>query len=267
MSAPQKYVSDDDRQTDLFFARAHGVWDAGYAAEHQGRIGTWNGTTERVSLAGKNKISDVFIASGDTNILVLTDDSSGDALFLDDVYTSFGKDAARIAHIDEIRAGAGDDIIDLTSQKFAYSGLGMNIYGGLGDDTIWGNTGSNKLFGDAGNDRIIGGTDNDVIAGGSGNDALHGGGGNDIFCFGGNWGNDTVTQLDGSSVTLWFESGSENNWNADTLTYTDGTNSVKVNGVTNITLRFGADASLPAGCFEDAASEKIFEDKNKGMLA
>ena len=265
-SAPQRYVSDDDRQTDLFFARAHGVWDAGYAAEHQGRINMWNGTTERVSLAGKNKISDVFIASGDTNILVLTDDSNGDALFLDDVYTSFGKDAARIAHIDEIRAGAGDDIIDLTSQQFAYSGLGMKIYGGLGNDIIWGNTGSNKLFGNAGNDRIIGGTDNDEIIGGSGNDAMHGGGGNDVFCFGENWGNDTVEQLAGSSVTLWFENGSESNWNASTLTYSDGINSVKVSGVSDVTLKFG-EAALPSGCFDEADSEKIFEDKNKGFLA
>ena len=36
------------------------------------------------------------------------------------------------------------------------------------------------------------------------------GGGNDIFCFGGNWGNDTVEQLAGGKITLWFESGSEN---------------------------------------------------------
>ena len=226
----------------------------------------WNGTGERVSLAGKNKISDVFIASGDTNILVLTDDSNGDALFMDDVYTSFGKDDARILMIDEIRAGAGDDIIDLTSQQFAYTGLGMKIYGGLGDDTIWGNTGSNKLFGNAGNDRIIGGTDNDEIIGGSGNDAMHGGGGNDVFCFGENWGNDTVEQLAGNSVTLWFENGSESNWNASTLTYSDGINSVKVSGVSDVTLKFG-EAALPSGCFDDADSEKIFEDKNKGFLA
>ena len=114
---------------------------------------------------------------------------------------------------------------------------------------------------------IIGTSRNDVLSGDSNNNILVGCGGEDIFCFGGDWGKDTVEQLSTGSVTLWFEEGSASNWNADTLTYTDGTNSVKVNGVTNITLRFGADASLPAGCFEDAASEKIFEDKNKGMLA
>ena len=182
---------------------------------------------------------------------------------------------ARIAQIDEIRAGLGDDIVDMTSQRFAYVGDGVRIYGGLGNDTIWANNGNNTLFGDAGNDRIVGGANNDVIAGGIGNDSMHGGGGSDIFCFGNNWGVDTVEQLAGGEITLWFESGSENNWNASTLTYTDGTNRVKVFGVSaeNITLKFGDDNSLrydelvKSGYFDDAASEKIFEDKNKGMLA
>ena len=95
---------------------------------------------------------------------------------------------------------------------------------------------------------------------------MHGGGGDDIFCFGANFGNDTVEQLSGGSVTLHFESGSESNWNAETLTYTDGTNSVTVSGVTDVTLVFGEPAPV-AGAFLDAASEKIFEDKNKGMIA
>ena len=110
---------------------------------------------------------------------------------------------------------------------------------------------------------------------GIGNDSMHGGGGSDIFCFGNNWGKDKVEQLSGGEITLWFEEGDMSNWNADTLTYTDGTNSVKVSGISadKITLIFGDDASLrydeliAAGCFDDAASEKIFEDKNKGMLA
>ena len=235
-------------------------------AEHHGVLNGWSGTKEQVMLSGKNKISDVFAGSTDANILVMTDDTNGDALFVDDVFTAFGKDAARISQIDEIRAGAGDDIVDMTSQRFAYVGDGVTIYGGLGNDTIWANNGNNTLFGDAGNDRIVGGSGNDFIIGGLGNDSMHGGGGSDTFCFGGNWGNDTVEQLANGKVTLWFESGSENNWNAATLTYSDGANSVKVTGVSNVTLKFGADTALPAGCFADAASEKIFEDKNKGML-
>ena len=161
------------------------------------------------------------------------------------------------------------------SQRFAYIGDGVKIYGGNGNDTIWMASGSNTIFGDAGNDRIIGGANNDVIVGGSGNDSLHGGGGDDIFCFGGNFGIDTIAQLADGKITLWFEAGSESNWDASVLTYTDGTNSVKVSGISadNITLIFGDDGSLlyeelsATGCFDDAISEKIFEDKNKGMLA
>ena len=268
-SEPQLLSSEANGDMDLFFGNASGTWEDGYFAEHQGILNGWNGTGEQVELLGKNKISDVFSGSDDANILVLTDDTNGDALFVEDVYTSFGKDAARIAQIDEIRAGAGDDIIDLTSQKFAYDGDGVKICGGLGNDTIWANNGNNTLFGDAGNDRIIGGSGNDVIVGGIGNDSMHGGGGEDIFCFGSDWGVDTVEQLSDGKVTLCFADGEVSNWNADTLTYTDGANSVTVSGVSaeNITLNFGNETSLPAGAFSDAASVKIFEDKKQGMLA
>jgi uncharacterized membrane protein YqgA involved in biofilm formation len=62
---------------------------------------------------------------------------------------------ARIAQIDEIRAGVGNDIIDMTSQQFDYIGDGVKISGGLGDDTIWANNGSNTLFGDAGLTKFV----------------------------------------------------------------------------------------------------------------
>ena len=265
-AAPQNLISDGDDDMDVFFANADGKWSAGYAAEHHGVLNGWTGTKEQINLTGKNKISDVFSASDDANILVLTDGANGDALFVEDIYTALG-DQARISQIDEIRAGAGDDIVDMTSQLYAYDGDGVKIYGGLGNDTIWANNGNNTLFGDAGDDRLVGGENDDYIIGGSGDDSLHGGGGDDIFCFGGDWGNDTVEQLAGGSVTLWFESGSEENWDEETLTYTDGANTVKVSGVDAVTLKFGDTDSGVAGAFLDAASEKIFEDKDKGMLA
>ena len=120
----------------------------------------------------------------------------------------------------------------MTSNKFEYTGEGMTIRGGDGDDAIWANKGENFLFGDAGNDRIVGASGNDVIAGGIGNDRMHGGGGDDVFTFCDNWGTDTVEQLADGSVTLWFASGNMENWNAETLTYMDGDNSVKVSGIT-----------------------------------
>ena len=269
----KEIVSDKDGITDLFFAKANGTWSNEYAAEHQGVLDTWEGTEEQVNLAGKNVLSDIFEGSTDANILVMTDDANGDALFVDDIYSALpgtvAEQQARIAEIDEIRAGAGDDIIDMTSQMFAYTGNGVKIYGGLGNDTIWANNGSNTLFGDAGNDRLVGGSGDDILVGGSGNDSMHGGGGNDIFTFGGNFGNDTIEQLAGGTVKLWFEDGDAANWNADTLTYSDGTNSVTVKGITEdkVEVVFVGSDSLPAGAFADAASEKIFEDKDKALLA
>lgn len=163
----------------------------------------------------------------------------------------------------------------MTSNRIEYTGDGLTIRGGAGNDTIWANKGDNRLFGDAGNDRIVGASGNDVIAGGIGNDRMHGGGGDDIFTFGENWGADTVEQLATGSVTLWFISGSMENWNAETLTYADGGNSVKVSGVAaeQVNLKFGDDgtdqyaALAQAGAFLDITSERIFEEPGKGMLA
>ena len=186
-----------------------------------------------------------------------------------------GLSRSRIAQIDEIRAGAGDDIVDMTSQRFEYVGEGLTIRGGDGNDVIWANKGDNRLFGDAGNDRIVGASDSDVIAGGIGNDSMHGGGGSDVFTFCQNWGTDEVEQLADGNVTLWFASGSLANWDANVLTYTDSKNSVRVSGITadRVTLKFGDDGSAQfaaltsVGAFLDATSERIFEESGKGILA
>ena len=275
---PTIFAATTDDVKEAFFVTTYDVWSNSYQAQHVG-VGAWGGTNETAELDGKNAIADIFAGSNDASILLLTDDTNGDALFIDDIYSAFpeGLDAqVRLAKIDEIRAGAGDDIIDLTSQRFDYIGGGMTVHGGLGDDVIWANNGDNTLFGDAGNDRIVGAGGNDVIVGGSGDDSLHGGGGDDIFAFGGNWGNDSVEQLSDGKVTLWFENGSLDNWDASTLTYKDGENSVKVSGVApeNITLKFGDDGSeqygklLADGAFDEFGSERIFENRNnRGMLA
>ena len=276
-TAPQLLQSDADGDPDLFFARSSGLWGEDYNARHEGTRGGWEGTGELIQLEGKNRISDIFEGSDDANVLVMTDDACGDALFLDDIFSAFpgAEQLARVALIDGIRAGAGDDIVDLTSQRFTYEGSGMTLRGGEGNDTIWANSGNNVLFGDAGNDRLVGATGDDTIVGGAGNDSMHGGGGEDLFAFGLNWGTDTVEQLASGSVTLWFESGSGANWNANTLTYSNGTNSVKVSGVAadKVTLKFGDDNSedftmlSELGAFADVTSEKIFEDTTKGLLA
>ena len=276
---PKLIKSNADGNADVFFVNPVGRWESGFLAQHTGSINDWDGTKEYASVHGKNKLADIFEGSDDANILLMTDDSNGDTLFVDDIYTaspwSIAEQQARIAQIDEIRAGKGNDIVDMTSQLFEYIGDGLTIHGGDGNDTIWANKGDNRLFGDAGNDRIVGASGNDVIAGGIGNDRMHGGGGNDVFTFCDNWGMDTVEQLATGSVTLWFAEGSKENWDETTLTYTDGENSVKVSGVAadKIELRFGSDGSdrfaelTGMGAFFDVTTERIFEKSGKGIIA
>ena len=269
----------EDGSDDLFFATADGTWDNIYYARHVGSVNDWTGTNELVSANGKGRIRNLFFGSADPNVLCLTDGENGDAIFVDDVYTDLpeGVEAqtARLYRIQEIRAGAGDDIVDMTSQQFECAGDGLTIRGGDGNDTIWANKGNNTLFGDAGNDRIIGASKDDVIAGGIGSDSMHGGGGNDVFTFCDNWGTDTVLQLANGTVTLWFASGGMENWNAETLTYTDGENRVAVKGVAagQITLKFGDDGSEQfaalsgIGAFDAFTSRKVFEESGTGFLA
>ena len=277
--APKIVQSNADGNTDMFFASPAGTWNKTYCAKHVGSSGGWTGTNELVSAKGKGRIQNLFFGSADVSMLYLTDSENGDALFVDDVYTGspegIAEKTARLFQITEIYAGAGDDIVDMTSQRFAYTGDLTGIHGGDGNDVIWANSGDNQLFGDAGDDRIIGSSGYDFIVGGIGNDRMHGGGGDDIFTFCENWGTDTVEQLADGSVLLWFASGSIKNWDAENLTYTDGENSVKVSGVTadQITLEFGNDWSMLysevelAGGFLDFSSQRIFEESGKGILA
>ncbi len=272
-NAPRQVVSNANGRADVFFASvsADDVWTAKYQAKNMV-------TGEFASITGKNRIRDTFTGSNsDANILYLSDSANGDALFMDDIYSEFG-DAARISLIREVRAGAGDDVVDMTSERYTAELAGMTVRGGAGDDVVWGAAGGNSLFGDAGNDWIVGGVGDDVIAGGAGDDTLAGGGGSDTFAFGGNWGADTVSQAADGSVTLWFESGDISKWDASTLTYTDGANSVKVSGVAadKVTLKFGDDGSAQykdlaaAGAFLESTAEAVFETeamRTNGILA
>ena len=269
----------EDGSDDLFFASADGAWDGTYYARHVGSVNDWTGTNELVSANGKDRIRNFFFGSADPNVLCLTDGENGDAIFVDDVYTDLpegvAENTARLYRIQEIRAGAGDDIVDMTSQQFEYTGEGLTIRGGDGGDTIWANKGDNALFGDAGDDRIVGASGDDVIVGGIGNDRMHGGGGKDVFAFCDNWGADTVQQLTGGSVTLWFASGDMKKWDAETLTYTDGENRIEVKGVAagQIELKFGDDGSeqfvalAGIGAFDAFTSRKVFEESGAGFLA
>ena len=272
-----KFISDGDGIADAFFAQTDEVWRSGYYARHVGTAGWAIGTGDLADLQGKNRIANVFNGSTDASVLFLSDSDNGDALELDDIFTALpdgeSDPIARFSQIGEVRAGAGDDIVDLTSTKF--SADEMILRGGDGDDVIWSSDGDNLLFGDAGNDRLVGGAGDDVLCGGIGDDRMHGGGGDDVFTFAGNWGKDTVKQTDDGSVTLWFgDLAAEEVTISTSMGNTEishGNNKVTVIGreEDEIDLRFGAtgfddlyDELAAQGAFADYSSAKIFEDKD-----
>ena len=83
-----------------------------------------------------------------------------------------------------------------------------NVTSGSGNDSLTGNVLDNILDGGAGNDtliggygddELIGGFGDDTLTGGFGDDTLTGGSGNDTFVFGEIFGDDTITDFDGTS--------------------------------------------------------------------
>ena len=221
-----------------------------------------------------NIIGDVFNGSDDSTILLLTDDANGDALFLDDIYSNSPdvSTKARISQINEIIAGAGNDVIDLTSPRFQFADNGITVQGGDGDDVIWANSGGCRLFGDAGDDRIVGGS----------------------------WGDDIVEQADGGMALLWFDGVEREDLSlsadaAGNAVLSCGSGSVTLQGVrrddvaasfdaggnmltAGIALQFGdngldeqkrlvADALRNVGAFKESTSDRIYDDMDRGMLS
>jgi hypothetical protein len=164
-----------------------------------GGDGTWSGyyarntvTGDTVSLSGRTINSDVFAGGDGTDTLLGTDDA--DAIFLDDTYSDMHAEASgpRLVSIENVNLGAGNDILDMTSDTHTYT-TDMTVDGGIGNDVIW--TG-------AGNDTILGGEGNDTLFGGAGNDRLDGGAGTDTAIYSGNWEDYDIVQNDDGSYTI-----------------------------------------------------------------
>jgi Ca2+-binding RTX toxin-like protein len=155
------------------------------------------GTNERINLTGKTRFEDVIDGGADIDTVELTHES--DAFFLHDSFSSFhsslefindfddGAGTARIENIENINAGDGDDIVDLTSPDYSLVGQGITVDGGSGNDTIWGS--------DA-NETLIGGDGDDDLFGGAGINELIGGSGADEFQFTRTSINDTIADFD-----------------------------------------------------------------------
>jgi len=159
------------------------------------------------SLLGRKETHDTFNGGEGGDLLMGT--GTDDVLFLD-----ARSGAPRIADIEAIDAGAGNDVIDLTSTRFSYGDVVLD--GGTGNDVLWANAGNDVLFGGDGSDTLDGGAGHDILQGGAGNDTLRdrtgaglldggaggdtlfGGAGNEFFL--GGTGNDTILTGAGADV-------------------------------------------------------------------
>ena len=232
---------------DIVELTADSIWGGDYVAQNVGNsrsdIDPSIGTNEKVSIDGLNRFSDVIDGGADIDTLNLT--AGNDAFFIDDVYSDHHSSltlssttqginsTARVVSLEVINAGAGNDIIDLTSNNFVLT-TGLTINGEAGNDTLWGSNG---------NDAIDGGADNDSINGGTGNDTLTGGIGADIFQFTATSGNDVISDFDvaNDSINLYYRA-TDKHTNAD-LDLTNGiltwdatnTNSVIIDLSTTLT--------------------------------
>ncbi len=162
---------------DVLNFSADGTWSGGYVSQNVGDT-IHGGTNETYTITGDNVSQDVFRGGAGTDTLVMG--SGNDAVFLDDGYSASPTGGGpRLEGIESIVAGDGNDVVDLTSNRYSY-----------GDVTIDGGAGNDVLMGNQGNDVIDGGTGNDVLYGASGNDTLRGGDGADTLD--GGWGSDTI---------------------------------------------------------------------------
>ena len=212
---------------DKLIFTADAVATAPAHVDHVGSPGR-AGTGAVASLDGKNVSHDTF--DGGSGIDTLSGTNGNDAIILDDrssaapsggrggattsglehLFGFFGLEGPtgyggssfstantpRLTSIERIETGPGDDIVDLTSQRFGYGNV--TIDGGEGDDKLWSSGGDDSLLGASGNDTIAAGAGRDTLDGGAGNDRLEGGSGNDTYRFARGAGQDTIAENDGS---------------------------------------------------------------------
>jgi len=188
---------------------ADGVWSGEYVARNVDQEAAV-GTNQAIGLKGKNKFEDVVDTGADVDEMNLTSDA--DAFCLHDAFSALAsaittleatnETTARLLNVEIVNAGAGDDVVDLTSPIFGLSSLDMTLNGEAGNDILWAAQG---------NDILNGGTGNDILNGSSGNDTLTGGSGADIFEFTATSGNDTITDFEVEDGLKFYRRESDTN--------------------------------------------------------
>ena len=93
----------------------------------------YDGCGERVSIKGMRQSQDIF--NGGAGIDTLVGTRGADAILLDDTRSGAQQSGPRLSGIEIINAGAGDDVVDLTSSRYSYGDV--TIDGGSGNDVLW----------------------------------------------------------------------------------------------------------------------------------
>lgn len=134
------------------------------------------GSGEWKHVGGLSGSLDVFDGGSGFDTLTLT--AGDDAFFLENSFHAHHPDATsvRLVGVEQINAGFGNDVVDLTHNLYSYGDVIIN--GGDGDDYLWSSSGNDTINGDNGHDNLWGDVGNDTLRGGAGNDILRGGPGN-----------------------------------------------------------------------------------------
>ena len=153
---------------DVLNYTADGFWSGGVTA---GDLGTASSALSTFNLDGYSLSQDVFDGEGDFDIIQMT--SGNDTLFLFDSQNAINPNVfsgfTRVLSVEEIRAGDGDDFVDmsngLTSTAMTLKGEGGNdiLIGGLMDDALFGGADNDTLDGMAGKDFLDGDIGNDTF--------------------------------------------------------------------------------------------------------
>jgi Ca2+-binding RTX toxin-like protein len=171
-----------------------GNWSAAFAAFNAGSPGQ-TGSGELVNISGKARLFDLLDGGSGDDLLQGT--SGNDGIFLDDDFSPLPVVMGpRVVGIEAIRTGDGDDVVDLTSNRYAYGNLLLD--GGNGNDVLWASAGNDAIEGGSGIDRLYGGAGGDLLAGGTDDDTLNGASGADLLI--GGAGNDTITSGAGDDL-------------------------------------------------------------------
>lgn len=206
-----------------------------YLKENQFFIKNFH-TSTLTDITGYNRTYDKFLGGSGVNTILMTE--GNDVLALDDTTSASGSDAAgastsaRVQDISVIHAGAGDDVINFSTQKYSYADT--VVYGGTGNDKIWMSSGDDQIFGGEGNDEIYSGAGNDDLVGGAGDDVIYGGADNDSLegsagtnQLYGEAGDDTFIAGSGSDTIV----GGDGN---DTVSYINSDSAISINLATNV---------------------------------